>query len=367
MDLTSFEKSPFKGRMEEFHRKAMALRSDKDKPVDISFNDMSKEFFQISAPELLISLGIDPHFDTIHNISHNTGDLDVRWIIPEIYREALMLGYREGPIWPNIIASEEKTAGLNQIIPFINMSDAAPRKVGEAETIPLGQLSYGQKAFTIFKVGRGISISYEVIQYASLNVVRIFLADFGTKLGHAFDTLALDTLINGDQANGSESAPVLGIANPNTKKYRDLLRVWVRMGRIGRSPSILIGGETTALDTLDLDEFKKKESGTTHARLNVKTPMPSGADYYIHGMMDDNQELILDPKKALIKFNAQPLLVESEKIVSNQTQAFYASITSGFAKMFRDAAIILDSSLDIDNAGFPSYMDIDPYMLVSIE
>jgi hypothetical protein len=366
MNVERFNKFSGKGRLEEMVRKADSLRYNPDKPIDVSFADMVKDTFTMSLDTFYYELGIDPNFDTVQNLV-TMPELDVRWIIPEIYREALMLGYRAAPIWPNVIAAEENTSGLSQIMPFINMSDAAPRKVGEGETIPLGTLSYGSKKFTIYKVGRGISLTYEVLQYASLNVVSLFLADFGTKLGQAFDTLAIDCLINGDQADGSESSPVIGIITPNTKVYKDFLRVWIRMARLGRTMNTIIGGEESALYTLDMDEFKLKSSGSTYANLNLKTPVPKSADYYIHGNIPDHQEILLDPSRAMIKFNAQPLMVESEKIVSNQTNAFYATITAGFARMFRDAALIMDDTLNISAAPFPSYMDVDPYQLVDIK
>ena len=75
----------------------------------------------------------------------------------------------------------------------------------------------------------------------------------------------------------------------------------------------------------------------------------------------------MDSSSTLIKFNAQPLLVESEKIVSNQTTAFYASLTTGFAKLFRDSSVLVDSSLDITAANFPAYMDVDPLENVIFE
>jgi hypothetical protein len=90
-------------------------------------------------------------------------------------------------------------------------------------------------------------------------------------------------------------------------------------------------------------------------------------NYFIHGNVPNSQEIILDPSRTLIKFNAQPLLVESERIVSNQTEAFYCSLTSGFAKLFRDSCVIMDSSLAFAGNGFPAYMDVDPFQNVVIE
>ena len=75
----------------------------------------------------------------------------------------------------------------------------------------------------------------------------------------------------------------------------------------------------------------------------------------------------MDPSSTLVKFNAQPLLVESEKIVSNQTQAFYATLTTGFAKLFRDSAVVMDKSVTIIASPFPAYMDVDSFENIVIE
>jgi hypothetical protein len=204
------------------------------------------------------------------------------------------------------------------------------------------------------------------LDYVSLDVVSIFFEDMGNQLGLGLDVWALETLINGEQANGSESAPVVGVGTSGTKTYRDLLRIWIRMSRLGRNPNSIIGSEEAALDTLDLAEFKTNGFGgtapvgvPTSNALNLKTPIPNRSNYYIHGNVPANQEIIVDPKSALVKFNSKPLMVESEKIVSNQTEAWYASLTTGFAKLFTDSTLIMDKSLAFSTNGFPTEMDVD--------
>lgn len=368
MDLRKFEKSQFKGKVQEIVRASEAVRSHKDNPKDVSFADMVKEMHSIELSAFLSDLGVDLSVDTISNLV-TVPDLDVHWIIPEIFRSALLLGYRNAPIYPNIITAEEQMRGLSQIMPHINMSDASPRYVGEGETIPLGAISYGSKTFRIYKIGRGIKITDEVKQYSSLNVVSIFLRDFGLKLGHATDVLAIDCAINGEQADGSESAPVVGTTTGTsaTKAYSDFLRVWIRMSRIGRMPSVIIGGETSALATLNLTEFKTPVSGDPLQKLTFKQPLPANSNYFIHGNVPDTQELIIDPTASMIKFNGFPLKLESERIVSNQTEAFYVSLQTGFAKLFRDATIILDDDLAVASYGLPTWMDVDTLQDVTIE
>jgi len=366
MDLKKFEKSQFVGHIKEAVKLAESIRAHEKNPKDVSFADIIMDKHQVSLEAYLADLGIDMANDTIQNLI-TVPDMDVRWIIPEVFRSALLLGYRAAPIYPNIIAGEEQMRGLRQIIPHINMSDAAPRRVGEGETIPLGTVSYGSKEFSIYKIGRGIKLTDEVVYYASLNLVSIFMRDFGVKLGHATDVLAIECLINGEQSDGSEAAPVVGTLNGTSLTYKDLLVIWVRMGRLGRVPSTLIGGEAIAIDTLDLSEFKTPVMGTPRETLVFKSPVPQRTDFYVHGNVPADQAIILDPGGAVIKFNGWPLRVESERVVSNQTEAFYVTLQTGFAKLFTDAALIVDRSQTIGAAPLPAAMDVDAHQNVVIE
>jgi hypothetical protein len=366
MNLEKFEASKNRGQIESAVKLAEQIRKNKENPMDIEFSEVVEEKFGMGLDDLLEDLGIDTSVDTISAIQ-TTGDMDVRWLIPEIIRSAIRAGLREAPIWPSITALETQSSQLKQTIPWINMSDAAPRKVNESETIPVGSISYGQKTVEVYKIGRGIRIPYEVVQFVSIDVVSIFLQDFGVKLGQAMDTLALDVLMNGDQADGSSSAPVIGVGAANTKVYRDFLRIWIRGSRMGRNFSTIIGGEKSALDTLDLPEFKDRKAGTTDKTLNLKTPVPNSADYFVHGNVPENREVLVDKRYGLLKMNVIPLLIETDKIISNQTIDTYASLTTGFAKLFQDSVVMLDRTLAFSANGFPEYMDVDSLQNVVIQ
>src|SRR5690606_16153758 len=101
--------------------------------------------------------------------------------------------------------------------------------------------------------------------------------------------------------------------------------------------------------------------------LNVKTPIPQSTDYYIHGSVPSNQQILIDKTSSIIKYNAQPLLVESDKIISNQTIETYASLTTGFGILYRDARVIIDKSKAFSSYGFPEYMNVDPLEQVNFE
>lgn len=337
------------------------------RPIDTSFAELIEDQYGVSKEAFYQKLGVNPKIDTMQNL-FSMPNQNIRWLVPEIIRDAITLGMRQAPFYPNIIASDQSISGLTAIMPSINMSDATPAKVNEAETIPLGDVSFGEKTVKLFKIGKGFKITDEVRNYVSLDVLSIYLRDFGVQLGYAMDTLAMDVLINGNQVDGSESAPVIGVFD-TTKGivYKDLLRLWVRAARLGRNFQSMIGGEEQAIEMLDLPEFKDRHNGTTQATLNIKSPVPNKADFYIHPGTPNKQLLMVDTSAALIKLTAKQLMLESERIVSNQTEATYASLTTGFSKMYQDAAILLAADKDFKTNGFPGFMSIDPSLTVNLD
>lgn len=361
MNIEQYNASPFKGKMKEIVMTMNSMRANEKMPIDITLREylaLNKDKYNNATPETMYdSLGIMPAVDTIENIFTMPTDEDIRWLVPEIWRDSIRLGLRKAPIWPNIIAQQQTVSQTTVKMPYWNMSNAIASRVNEAETIPMGSVSYGSKEVSIYKVGKGIRVSDEVRNYVTVNIVSLFLQDFGIKMGHSLDTLLIDVLLNGDQTNGSESAPIVGITTINTLTYRDLLRIFIRMARLGRTPNTMIAGEDMALDVLDLTEFKTRNSGTPDKQLNLKTPVPSSVDFFIHGNVPDDQIIMVDTSAAVIKLDARPLLVESDRIISNQTQDTYATLTTGFANLFRDGRLLLDQSVDFDVDGFPSYLN----------
>lgn len=353
--------------MRSFVKQAEALRAgSKDrKCIDISLGKMANLKYgfaydeKTGSPEqFLAALGIDPAMHTVESLMTMPNfEEGYRWLVPEVIREAVRLGMRKSPIYPNLLAAEESVAQPKVTMPAINMSDSMPTEIGEAETIPVGTISFNQKDVKLIKVGTGIKMTDEVMMYVSLNLLSLYLQDVGVKLNTALDAMAIDTLINGDQPDGSDAIATIGVKTPNTLTYRDILRTWVRMSVLGRLPQNMLANEEAAMDILDLEEFKGFAGGTKLANINLQTPVPRDQSLYIHGAMpSDKQFMFVDKSSALLKLNAAGLKTESERIVSKQISGTYVTLTTGFATMFRDARLMLDYSQDIQSKPFPDWM-----------
>ena len=61
--------------------------NDKVKPVDMSLEDITQGMFGISKDAFMEKIGINPKVDTMQNI-YSMPDQSIRWIVPEIIREA---------------------------------------------------------------------------------------------------------------------------------------------------------------------------------------------------------------------------------------------------------------------------------------
>ena len=83
MNVEKLNASKYFGKVQETVKFAETLRTDKDYPVDITLAEVVKEKFECELEDFDNELGIDPSVDTINNI-FTVGDLDVRWIIPEL-------------------------------------------------------------------------------------------------------------------------------------------------------------------------------------------------------------------------------------------------------------------------------------------
>lgn len=356
MDHQKYLQSPYHGEIKKAMQALNSLRTNQENPRDISFSEFIKSKWDVSTTQFYEQLGIDPARDTIQNF-FNLPDEDARFLLPEVIRDSIRLGLRKAPIWANVIAMEENISQPQITMPWWNMSEATPRTTGVAETIPTGDMAFASKVVRLEKLTRGIRIPYEVMQYVAVNVVSIFLEDFGVRMGQRLDAMCINTLINGEQISGAESAAVVGVSSTITGiTYADILRVWIRMTHLGRTPNQMIGGEDIANRILLLTEFKDRQSsGPLLAEAQLQIPVPQNSQFYIHEVVPSDQVIVNSSESAIIKFNSQPLLIESERVVSNQTEGTYASMTTGFAVIYRDGRIIIDQSLAFTGAGAANF------------
>lgn len=335
--------------MKAFHAE---MQKQRQQGKDVSLKQfLAATYGEDYTPEKFYGeLGIDLNGLTVEKML-NTGDL-TRYLFPEVFRDAIVRGLEYTPIYGRLVTGEENIESTGLTMPkmdwtTVDQEELRLRDTHEGATITEGEIIvWSEKTVNIKKKARGLKQTYESLMFTPIDLARVFFEELGVKLGADLDRDAINVLLNGDQANGSESAPVIGASTANTLTYRDISRAWTRFRRIGRNSSIMLASEADTLTILDMPEFQRTVgAGATtpsSVNLNVVNPLPSSQDIYVTDAVPTGMLVLVDTARAMVQLTAMPLLIETERIVSRQLNGEYVSIITGFANIFKDGRLVLD-------------------------
>jgi hypothetical protein len=280
-----------------------------------------------------------------------------RFVSPEVYLDPVNRGVVQSTFYPDLIIREIPVAQPQVIVPKIDLSDAVLVDSNEAATIEEGSVTYGTKTVSIGKKARAIKITDEAVMFSPISMLSIFFEDFGRILGHTLNGMAVDAIVNGDQADLSENAAVIGVANTtNGVTWADLVVAAIRFGLIGQSGTQIIAGEAMANTFLNLPEVKNRYQGTPLLGTQIRTPMNLPDELFVSTKVGANKVVINDPSSSIVQLTAQPLMLETDRIVMKQINGTAASIYTGFAKIQRKASVVIDGSILYSGNGFPTWM-----------
>jgi len=311
----------------------------------------------ITWDDIWTDLGLDPASVSLDNLLTVSGD--VRYLAPEIVRDFILKGMESDASYLDLVAGVESVDQMVVTSPWIQMVNEGPEAIGEAETIPLAEMTWGHKTIELSKRAKAIQFSDELMLRVKLPLLSYYLRKFGVLLASDLYTEAITTMVNGDQSDNSDSCAVVGVTSTsNGVEFIDFLRAWIRARRIAMRWDSLITTEAGAWDVLQIDEFSDQK-GVGGQVVTIETRnqvIPSRMPHLISSVINDDQRMLFDKSQALLFLVFRPLLVESERIIMRQIQGTAASIICGWSTIDRNARIILDGSKAYGSYGFPSYM-----------
>lgn len=354
-------KSSFKGvqvnrdlSMKGLHKEMQARRNAGE---DVTLKGYISEVWgkDMTPDKFYMDLGIDMKNQSIEKMI-NTSELTA-YLFPEIFRDAVRVGLEYSAFWPQLVTGDEPIESNGLTMPSMDFTNVDPddvrlRDTNEGATITEGEIiTWSEKQVTVKKKARGLKMTYESIMWTPINLAAIYFEEVGTRLASDLDAELVDIAFNGDQDDGSQSAPVIGAAVAGTLAYGDISRAWMRFKRIGRNSTVMLAGEADALTIIGMPEFQRTQipNGVTPSgvTLNITRPLPTSQDILVHGAVPTGKILFIDTARAFVKLTAMPLLVESEKLVSRQIQGEYVSLITGFANIFRDGRLVLDYTTNL--------------------
>lgn len=283
---------------------------------------------------------------------------DFRFILPEIFLNAIRTGYQHTSLHKNWIRNTINLTQEQAVMPLILRGDGMPSKVNEGANIPMGSIKFGKKTVSVFKIGTGFSITDELLMASSLDLLFIFLEEVGNDMAIGADAQAFTVLMNGEQADGSESSPEIGTENGTSFQYKDLKRVFTRFTRLGTPADRIIAGEDDGIDLTSIDRFEgfQGQSRLANIKSIIGVPDSFNIDTWL---LPANKILYVAPSRAMVKLQYRGMLTERRRNPQNQTEEMFVSDWINFAIVKRDARLLQNKSLLYSGNGFPAYMDVD--------
>jgi len=398
----------FKGKIREFVVQMDALRADPTMPRDITLRHFIAENFKdahgvpLSPGHLFAELGIDPRVTPVKTLMQDadlkwlvyefaragvrngmgvsaredlaalrkalksfaiTGQQGggTRWISPEVFLDVTQRGAIQAAFYQDLIIREITVGNTKVTMPRIELSDAQLVDSEEAATIEEGTVVYGDKDVKITKLAKGIKITDEAVMFNSIEFLALWFEQLGRKFAAKLNGKAVTVLVNGDQADLSENAAVVGVEDTTEGlQYRDVLKTWVKLGLIGRMGNTLVAGPDMAVNYLDLPPVRDRQNvGNPLLPTTLRVPIPSSTDLFPASQMADDQIVVVDPSVAMVQLTAQALKGESERFASKGLSGTYFTVYTGFANVQRDGRVVIDQTLDIATHDFPSWFDAD--------
>lgn len=321
----------------------------------------------ISLSELYKSIVDHSNFATIGNTNQFEPKSEWRFLFPELIMSAIRTDYEAALMSNDWIAATQSITQDEITMPHILRGNTIPRKIGEGQSIQFGTIKFGQKKAGIFKVGLGFSLTDELIQRCSLDNLFIFLGEVGNDMSICTDYEAYRVLRNGEQENGSESAPVIGVEDTNDgTTYRDFKFVTSVMKRLKRNPERIITGLNDSIDLTTLPQFQGFSGGNKLVNIKNMLGVPDSVDMDTYAVAD-KETMFLDPKKAMAKLKYGGMKTETRRNPQNGTEEIFVSDYVGFAILRRDARVVLDADQSREDAPLPSYMDVDARIAQAFE
>lgn len=279
-----------------------------------------------------------------------------RFILPEVVLQAVRTGYVHSAYYNNWIAGSQPSPQQKATLPRILRGDTMPYKIKEGGLIPSGSLAFDKKEVNTYKVGIGFKITDELLMQSSLDMLFLFLQEVGNDMAIGTDVEALDVLVNGEQADLSESSPVIGVTDTAVGlQMEDVDRVMTRMNRLNFRVNRIIASEDIKNADLNADYASRER---------MKLEDYTGLPVDVHKLPTASQVMFIDTTRAMVQMNFGGMKVERIRRPETQIEETYVTMFIGFFKVRRDAAVIVDTTVAYSGTigatgGFPSYMDID--------
>jgi len=267
-------------------------------------------------------------------------------LFPEYVSRSVKQGMEEANILPSITASITRFEGMDyrSIYSVPSEDDKALRNVEEGTVIPQTEIKTKENLVKLNKRGRMLVASYEAIKFQRLDLFSVTLRQIGQHIAKMHLSDAINVIINGD-GNPDSAADIFTVGDSTiggsagTLTYEALLNFWAQFDPYEMN-TILVSNDMM-LRLLKLSEFQNPLTGLNFQGTGTLST-PLGAKLLRTSALAPGKLIGLDRNYALEMVIGGDVLVEHDRLIDRQLERAAITTISGFAKLYKDAAKVLD-------------------------
>ena len=262
-------------------------------------------------------------------------------LFPEYIARSVRQGMEETNLLPQITAAVTQFNGMDyrSIASVPEKEDKSLRRVEERASIPQTEIRTQENLVRLHKRGRMLVASYEAIRYQKLDLFSVTLRQIGAYINRMHLEDAIDVILNG----GGNDNPAQVISLPENSggklSYGDLVDFWAKFDPYEMN-TLLVSGDVM-LQLLKLSELQNPLTGLNFQGTG-KLTTPLGAELLRTSALGSGTLIGLDRRYALEMVQGSDVLVEYDKLIDRQLERAAITSVSGFAKLFVDAAKVLE-------------------------
>ncbi|MDO4314844.1 MAG: phage major capsid protein [Oscillospiraceae bacterium] len=265
-------------------------------------------------------------------------------LFPEFIARVVRQGLEEGSILQDITATVTNFEGMDyrSITSVPDESMKRLVRVEEGAEIPRTTVQTQENLVRLHKRGRMLVASYEAIRFQRLDLFSVTLRQIGAYIGRMHLEDAIQVLRDGDgNANGAVkltvgTKPISGTRG--TLSYDALLDFWSQFDPY--TMNTMLVNSDVMLSMLKLPEFQNPLTGLNFQGTGTLTT-PLGAKLLRTSAVPAGTIIGLDRNYALEQICGSEIMVEYDKLIDRQMERAAITSISGFAKLFRDASMVL--------------------------
>lgn len=274
------------------------------------------------------------------------------WMFPVFTDRRLRESVAATNILPYLVGSTETIAGnsirgAKLVMDDKNKDAVTKKRVAEGTDIPLAKLELAGTAYSLFKRGRAVQATYEVLRRMSIDMYSKHLDMIANDVALQQVGDAIDVLVNGDGNANATSA--ITIAGADGLTIEEMVIFAIAFYKKANLPlTTIVTGDGEFYKKLMMMNFNANEINGVMAGMTFNFPQAQLSelnvvyDPRVPAAGGKEQLIGLNKDYALTKYlEAGSQIREYDQFIRNQTKLGTVTETAGFAKFSDDATLIL--------------------------